>query len=579
MKLQKTLVIFATLALICALGACSGKKGGKQETPAPSAMSSMPTKMNEPVQMPSRYQNPGYLASRTALGDDLGDTPAEFQIRVGATIKSTSGPQPLWDVLKRLANLKGMTVSWASDVDQNYLVDVDINAQDLFQDAVANLLRQADYFYEMNGKTIVVKNKTTKVFHVGVPYVKGNYTSNVGGNFLPKQKGGTLDTEGTVKLQSDKNEYDLWTNIQKNLDVILDVAAAERAALAASKEEAAARAAAEEAKQTGQPQPVVETKASVKKDEGTQRAEDGGFYVVDKAVGTITVTAKPSVMATVERYFEDLKRQIYRQIAIEAKIIEVILSDRSKIGIDWSSVLENFNINGVVRFGDPTFSKVKEDGKFDPNSLTNVGRVYTVAGLVNNKLVRDVGLADLNFSALINALDQQGRTKILSNPKLTVLNGQPALISVGTVTKYISEVEREEDENNRVTYSVETDSVTEGVSMGVIATIIDDHNMIMQLTPITSELVGGVINKERIGDNQEMSIGLPVINMREMSTTVRVGDGEMLIIGGLIDSMQANNEKFAPVVGKIPIIKYLFGYEEKETNKRELVILLAPKIL
>lgn len=579
MKLQKTLVIFATLALICALGACSGKKGGKQETPAPSAMSSMPTKMNEPVQMPSRYQNPGYLASRTALGDDLGDTPAEFQIRVGATIKSTSGPQPLWDVLKRLANLKGMTVSWASDVDQNYLVDVDINAQDLFQDAVANLLRQADYFYEMNGKTIVVKNKTTKVFHVGVPYVKGNYTSNVGGNFLPKQKGGTLDTEGTVKLQSDKNEYDLWTNIQKNLDVILDVAAAERAALAASKEEAAARAAAEEAKQTGQPQPVVETKAAVKKDEGTQRAEDGGFYVVDKAVGTITVTAKPSVMATVERYFEDLKRQIYRQIAIEAKIIEVILSDRSKIGIDWSSVLENFNINGVVRFGDPTFSKVKEDGKFDPNSLTNVGRVYTVAGLVNNKLVRDVGLADLNFSALINALDQQGRTKILSNPKLTVLNGQPALISVGTVTKYISEVEREEDENNRVTYSVETDSVTEGVSMGVIATIIDDHNMIMQLTPITSELVGGVINKERIGDNQEMSIGLPVINMREMSTTVRVGDGEMLIIGGLIDSMQANNEKFAPVVGKIPIIKYLFGYEEKETNKRELVILLAPKIL
>ena len=579
MKLQKTLVIFATLALICALGACSGKKGGKQETPAPSAMSSMPTKMNEPVQMPSRYQNPGYLASRTALGDDLGDTPAEFQIRVGATIKSTSGPQPLWDVLKRLANLKGMTVSWASDVDQNYLVDVDINAQDLFQDAVANLLRQADYFYEMNGKTIVVKNKTTKVFHVGVPYVKGNYTSNVGGNFLPKQKGGTLDTEGTVKLQSDKNEYDLWTNIQKNLDVILDVAAAERAALAASKEEAAARAAAEEAKQTGQPQPVVETKAAAKKDEGTQRAEDGGFYVVDKAVGTITVTAKPSVMATVERYFEDLKRQIYRQIAIEAKIIEVILSDRSKIGIDWSSVLENFNINGVVRFGDPTFSKVKEDGKFDPNSLTNVGRVYTVAGLVNNKLVRDVGLADLNFLALINALDQQGRTKILSNPKLTVLNGQPALISVGTVTKYISEVEREEDENNRVTYSVETDSVTEGVSMGVIATIIDDHNMIMQLTPITSELVGGVINKERIGDNQEMSIGLPVINMREMSTTVRVGDGEMLIIGGLIDSMQANNEKFAPVVGKIPIIKYLFGYEEKETNKRELVILLAPKIL
>ena len=565
MKLQKTLVIFATLALICALGACSGKKGGKQETPAPSAMSSMPTKMNEPVQMPSRYQNPGYLASRTALGDDLGDPPAEFQIRVGATIKSTSGPQPLWDVLKRLANLKGMTVSWASDVDQNYLVDVDINAQDLFQDAVANLLRQADYFYEMNGKTIVVKNKTTKVFHVGVPYVKGDYTSKVGGNFLPTQGQVTTATEGVVKLNSEKNPFDIWENVQKNLDVILNVAAAERAALAESKAQAA-EAAAEiaAAEQTGNPlpqrarKPAVVKSEKAKQGESGQRAEDGAFYIVDKATGNVTVTAKPSVMATVENYFANLKKELYRQIAIEAKIIEVYLSDRTKIGLDWGSVLESFKVTGTVAFG------------------TN-GQVYPWTG--SNRFVSKISMPNADFSVLINALNEQGETHILSNPKLTVLNGQPAIISIGKVRKYISSIEDDYDgDSNEHNYTVETDSIVEGVSMGVIATITDDHSMIMQLTPVTTELEGDAIPYRTVGINAA-EIGLPVITMRELSTTVQVGDGEMLVIGGLIDTATEKKEQFAPVVGKIPLIKYLFGYEDKAVRKRELVILLAPKII
>ncbi|MGI6639731.1 MAG: hypothetical protein ACOX4Z_12035 [Desulfobulbus sp.] len=119
-----------------------------------------------PPQMPARYQSPGYITPKNSMEDDLGAVQEEFQIRVGATIKSTAGPQPVWDVLKRLANLKGMTVSWANDVDQNFLVDVDINAQDLFLDAVSNLLRQADYFYEVNGRTLIVRNKTTKVFRL-----------------------------------------------------------------------------------------------------------------------------------------------------------------------------------------------------------------------------------------------------------------------------------------------------------------------------------------------------------------------------------------------------------------------------
>jgi general secretion pathway protein D/MSHA biogenesis protein MshL len=74
-------------------------------------------------------------------------------------------------------------------------------------------------------------------------------------------------------------------------------------------------------------------------------------------------------------------------------------------------------------------------------------------------------------------------------------------------------------------------------------------------------------------------MGLPIVNIREMSTTVRVKDGEMLVIGGLISDMNDSQGNFAPVIGDISLIKYLFGHEEKVNHKRELIILLKPHII
>lgn len=570
MKLRTVLVIIASLTLVCSISACSGKRA-KPTTSSPASSPASPEVQQSapvmPPQMPARYQSPGYITPKNSMEDDLGAVQEEFQIRVGATIKSTAGPQPVWDVLKRLANLKGMTVSWANDVDQNFLVDVDINAQDLFLDAVSNLLRQADYFYEVNGRTLIVRNKTTKVFHIGVPYIRGDYTTTVGGNFLTS-KTAAEGTEGVVKITSEKNEYDIWSNVQKNLDVILGVAAREQAALAAGRM-AAAQAAAQQAEGLAPVMtPSVLPAVPSGREESTQRAEDGAFYIVDKATGSITVTAKPSVMATVENYINNLKKQLYRQISLEAKIIEVYLEDRSKIGLDWGSILENFNIRGTVHFG--------ADGQVYPWISTRGDAVSPT------RFVSRITMPSVDFNVFLNALDQQGESRVLSNPKITVLNGQPALISVGKDVAYIKEVEREVSDTSgtsKTTYSVKIDNVVEGVSMGVMATIVDDHSMIMHLTPITTEIVGGVIKEERFGQNDEMKVGLPEIGVRQMSTIVQVANGEMLIIGGLIDSMQEDTEKFAPVVGKIPIVKYLFGVEEKKVKKRELVILLSPHII
>ncbi len=76
-----------------------------------------------------------------------------------------------------------------------------------------------------------------------------------------------------------------------------------------------------------------------------------------------------------------------------------------------------------------------------------------------------------------------------------------------------------------------------------------------------------------------VEVGLPIVNVREMSTTVKVKDGEMLVIGGLISDTNQNTSEFAPGLGSIPVLKYLFGYEEKKHIKRELIILLKPRII
>ncbi len=577
MKSHKILVIIASLALVCGLNACSGK-GRKSDKPVPTEPAALTSATQQqsavPPQMPARYQNPGYMTPKSVIDEDLGGEQGEFQLRVGATIKSTSGPQPLWDVLKRLANLKGMTVSWASDVDQFYLVDVDINAQDLFLDAVSNLLRQADYFYELSGKSIVVKNKTTKTFQLGMPPLRGEYTTTVGGNHLAQRRAAE-GTEGIVKIASEQNEFDVWGTVQRNLDVILGVASKEKAALAASRETALAQS--DTANETGSPKVANSTNnaAQANISESSQRTEDGAFYIIDKSIGSITVTAKPSVMDTVENYLNNFKKQLYQQIAIEAKIIEVYLHDRSKIGLDWSNVLRNFNIPGAVTFGAggqvypwvPTRGDVESPTRFV--SKVQLGSPYASGN-------RSAGFLD--FNVLLNALNEQGDSHVLSNPKITVLNGQPALISVGKDHAYVKEVTREVDgEDGDETWSFEVDNVVEGVALGVIATIVDDNRMIMHLTPITTELEGGEIQYRQFTEGNE--VGLPVVAIRQMSTVVDVNDGEMLIIGGLIDSVEDKVDSFAPVVGKIPLIKYLFGYSEKETRKRELVILLSPRII
>jgi general secretion pathway protein D/MSHA biogenesis protein MshL len=488
--------------------------------------------------------------------------------------------------MKPLASQKRLNISWASDVNQDALVDVDIKADDDFYKAIDNILRQVDYFYELQGSTIVIKYRETKQFHVAMPFTKQALNLTTGGNALgggEAAENANNNIEGTIKITSEKNDFDVWDNIKLNLDSILDIWTIRREQENVEKSAEKVDKDAQEGSRTYAKGQADEKKLSKddtkanKENQDSQEAKNSagqvsggkGFYIIDKPVGLITVTAPRPLLEKVEAYLTSLQKEIYKQVSIEAKIIEVQLLDSSSIGINWNQVLSGFNINGSVAFG-------------------NNGNIFhwdPISGsTTDSRLVSNVNIDTADFTLFLNALKTQGNTKVLSNPKISVLNGQPAMISMGRNVTYLKEVSSEvtgTGADRTTNYTATPGTILSGVGLGLTATVLNNNEIIMNLVPVTSELVEGTEEAVVVAGagETEIKMGLPIVNVREMSTTVRVKDGEMLVIGGLISDMNDNQSNFAPVMGDIPLVKYLFGYEEKTKNKRELIILLKPRII
>ena len=597
--------------------------------------------------LPVQFQYPSYVVGQE---DDAAaiSAKAEPVVKVGAKIETRHAPQPLWAIMKGLADLKRMNVSWASDVNQNAPVDVHINADDDFYQAIGDLLRQLDYYYEMRGNTIIVKYKETRNFQIAMPFVKTLYSTGVGGNLLGNEEN-SKSMDGTIQLKSDKNEFDIWDNIQTNLDSLLDIWALDPRNKAQSEPETVMSDAVliEKCRKDNANDPSLQEaclksqknsrdnmaklmgelnqgKAEKGNKSASGKGKNGNSYIIDKPVGIITVSAPRPLLEKVEEYITNLKKSLYRQVAIEAKIIEVQLSDSSSIGINWNQVLQNFAaLSGAINFGAqgqvyPYISAASGQGSRVYGYQSGSGALYQpgadgavrIPATANSpdaltpmimassplqdpgRFISSVILAPASFSAMINALKTEGNAKVLSSPKLSVMNGQPAMISVGTNYTYIKSVQSNvasSGSSMSTTYTVETARLLSGLGMSLTATILGDDEIILNLVPVISELVKSAnsaanpdepIYTKTVGmGDQATQVSLPVINVREMSTTVKVRDGEMLAIGGLISETEKNEGNFVPILGSIPIVKYLFGYETKQKQKNELIILLKPKII
>ncbi|MCW5199513.1 hypothetical protein VU05_02120, partial [Desulfobulbus sp. F1] len=343
MKLHTRLLPNCLAAALPLLLLCScGEKDKKIETP-PSAALETPQHRTvvAPAMLPNRFRQTGYMINEekdtgTSLSGSNAAALDGLQLKVGANITTTQ-PIPLREAMKAIVKTKNMSLSWAPDVDQELLVDIDATANDNFYEAIDNILRQLDYFQEVEGTTMVIKYRETKQYHIAMPFIKQDYSSINGVK--------SLDSFAT--LGNTGNTFDIWENIKKNIDSLIatwstsvqtpEIKNQETDQKNKDNKKGADVVAKQQNTKNEEPEPAIAPPVS------RQVSSTNSSYTIDKPVGLIIVNAPRSLQKKVSDYFLALEKELYKQIVIEAKIIEVQLNDSSSLGVNWHQILDNIS--------------------------------------------------------------------------------------------------------------------------------------------------------------------------------------------------------------------------------------------
>lgn len=441
----------------------------------------------------------------------------------------------LGDVLHIIADASGLNLMVDRDVPLDQPITLSLRNATA-EDALKTVFSSADCFYTITNNVLKVESVGTRLFELGHPALVNSYAVDIGGNISGAGMKGSI----TTGSKADDKAHDFWGSMETSLAGIMD------------KKDSSAG-------------------AGDSKSRTTNRSNEGNAQqsiTINRLTGTIMVTASRKNLEKVERYLDNVRKVLNRQVMIEARIIEVQLNDGLKFGIDWS-FLKNINaLGGPVSAG------------FGALSLANSSlNDATAAAAGTGKF--QVGLARTDFNTLLTALKTQGDIKTLSNPKINVMNGHASILTVGTNTSFISKVSvatTATAAGNSISFTPETTSVLSGLIIGIVPYISERGDISLNITPITSDLIDLKDKTFGSGGNQ-VTITIPTVALREMTTTVKMRDGQMVIIGGLISKKESTNDEKIPVIGDIPYLGRLFTRTSTSETRSELVMLLRPHIV
>lgn len=286
---------------------------------------------------------------------------------------------------------------------------------------------------------------------------------------------------------------------------------------------------------------------------------DGRSVIISPQAGLVTVRGLPAEIMAVKKFISDTETHLHRQVIIEAKIMEVTLNDEYQQGVRWNEVL------GSIGSTDLTFST---SGNIAGNSISgNIGGATALS------------FSGSDFSGVIDLLQTQGNVQVLSSPRITATNNQKAVIKVGEDEYFVTDVSSTTTTGTSTTTTpeVELTPFFSGIALDVTPQIDKNGNVILHVHP--SVTLTDEQNKViQVGD-QELILPLAQSRVRESDTIIRAKSGEIVVIGGLIETYQTDQESKTPLLGDIPLVGSLFKSVSEVNQKRELVILLKPVVI
>ena len=320
-----------------------------------------------------------------------------------------------------------------------------------------------------------------------------------------------------------------------------------------------------------------ELEAAIKAVLGTA---EGRSVVVNAQAGVVVVRAMPHELREVEALLDQTQAIARRQVVLEAKILEVELNDAYRQGINWAAALGDVTvgqIGGGSIFQDGASIIGGSQGNLDPDNFVPI--LGTAAQAFGGAFTVAVNTGD--FKAFIELLETQGTVNVLSSPRIATMNNQKAVIKVGTDEFFVTDISSTTVTGAATTTSpsIELTPFFSGVALDVTPQISEQGEITLHVHPSVSRVEDQTKSIEFGTGDTTLTVPLARSTVREADSIVRAKNGQVVVIGGLMEDVLADDNTPTPGLSKLPLLGPLFRQSGYNVRKSELVILLRPLVV
>lgn len=471
------------------------------------------------------------------------------------------------------------------DIHPGIVGTVSLNAIDqTLPQLLTRIAKQVDMRFELDGPNLVVMPDTPYLKNYKIDYVNmardvtGTVSTNtqISTSALATGSGGVAGTGNTSRIQiENKSKNHFWESLEKNLKDLLHET--DKIFPEGSTETVTEQSTSQSTTGTGSSTPTVnaargshvnQTLAGSPNPASLQNSgalvvkrmtfREAASVIANPESGIINVRATSRQHEKVQEFIDRVMSSARRQVLIEATIVEVTLSDGYQQGIEWSRITSGSEYS-ITR----------------PTLTTNVPNA------VSPFVLKYKSLNPLNLLATVELLRSFGNVKVLSSPKLTVLNNQTATLKVSEDYVYFnvkSDTTTTVNVGTTVGVTTTPQSVAVGFFMSLTAQISDGDTVTLNVRPSISS-----ISELKRDPNpiipKDIPNFVPQIRTREIESLMRIESGDIAVLGGLMEDRMDNKTGRLPILGDIPFLGEVFNTRSNSSAKSELVILLRPTVI
>lgn len=505
---------------------------------------------------------------------------------------------------------------------------VTINAiEQTMPQILRRLSRQIDLRYEFDGKNLVVMPDAPFIRHYSVDYVNmsrdsqantsiATNISSTGGNAGSGTSGGQNSNNSTTRVVNTSNNR-FWQSLVANLNSLVDEAprAAQNGQQGSGSQDAQQSSSANNSSQSGGGQGGLTSSSGSGQSGGAGSGSSGGgsaagsqangqgsgnggqaptAVMVNAETGVVTVRATSRQHERVREYLDRVMNSARRQVLIEATIAEVQLSEQFQQGVNWSRVrLDGTGWSlaqqpqGSTALGGGAIPGTGPGGIIFPLTGGNLpGGASSSGGQTSSLAVfrylnNTSSLGGIGFA--LSLLQSFGKVKVLSSPKISVLNNQTAVLKVVDNRVYftigVQVTPGSATTAPLVTYTSTANTVPVGFVMSVTPQIEESGGVTMNVRPTISRIVGYVNDPSPALAQNNVVSRIPEIQTREIESILKVYSGDVAVMGGLMQESIDDRQDSIPGAASLPFFGNAFRYRNDSSAKTELAIFLRPVVI